>query len=126
MQQVNPLEQLLIDDGIEVIKIFLSISKEEQAERLEERKTDPLKNWKLGSLDQQAQEKWDVYSSYIDKLFAKTSTTTNPWFEVRTDDKKEARLAVMKLLLCQINGFDCKSLVADDECLIKHTGDGNV
>ena len=126
MQQVNQVEQLLVDDGIDVIKIFLSISKEEQAERLAERKTDPLKKWKLGALDQQAQEKWDVYSSYIEKLFDQTSTSSNPWYEVKTNDKKDARLAVMKLMLCKVKGFDCKSLVADDECLIKHSGDGNV
>lgn len=126
MQQVNDVEKLLAEDGINVIKIFLSISKEEQADRLNERKTDPLKHWKLGSLDQQAQDKWEVYSSYIEKLFEQTSTLTNPWYEIKTDDKKEARLAVMKLILTKIKGFDCKDLLANDECIIKYKGNGNV
>lgn len=120
MKQVNEVEHLLIEDGIEIIKIYLSISKEEQAARLEERRTDPLKQWKLGSLDKQAQEKWDDYTKYISLLFEKTGTKENPWIEIKTDSKKEARLAMMRYLLCNIKGFDPKGTTADDEVIIKY------
>lgn len=103
--QVNQLENLLQQDGIIVLKLFLSISKEEQAERLQDRKQDPLKQWKLGPLDQQAQEKWDSYSHYINALFKKTSPTDAPWVEILTDNKKEARLASMRYILNSFTDF---------------------
>ena len=116
MNQVNDVEKLLIDDGIEVVKIFLSISKEEQADRLEERRTDPLKQWKLGSLDKEAQDRWDVYTKYIDVLFDKTGNKINPWVEVKTDDKKDARLAVMSYLVNHLNNVE----LSTNEFIIKH------
>lgn len=121
LKQVNQVENLLQEDGIQIVKLYLSISKEEQADRLEERRTDPLKQWKLGSLDQQAQEKWEIYSHYIQELFDKTSTTNNPWVEIKTDDKKDARLAVMRYLLSSIEGFDPKEINLNDKITFIHT-----
>ena len=97
LNQVNEVEKLLLEDGIILIKIFLDISKEEQADRLQERKDDPLKQWKLGSLDQQAQELWDKYTHYIDKMFERTSGI--PWNIITTDDKKEARIEALKVIV---------------------------
>ncbi len=102
MKQAVEVEQLLQDDGIILIKIFLSISKEEQAERLQDRKDDELKQWKLGSLDQKAQELWDVYTNYIDKMFQQTGTDNSPWIEISTDDKKDARLLAMKSIIAKL------------------------
>ena len=82
-----------------MIKIFLSISKKEQAERLQDRKDDELKNWKLGSLDQKAQELWDKYTDYITTMYAKTGTENSPWIEIVTDDKKTARLEALKIII---------------------------
>jgi len=73
LKQVVEVEQLLQDDGIILIKIFLTITKEEQAKRLQKRKDNELKQWKLGALDEKAQELWDDYSAYIEKMFEKTS-----------------------------------------------------
>jgi len=111
LQQVNEVEKLLIDDGIILIKLFLNISKEEQAERLEERKNDPLKQWKLGDLDQQAQELWDKYSHYIDKMF-RTTAASSPWTVINTDKKKVARLESIKYILNIINA-DNKEKIDD-------------
>lgn len=97
LNQVNEVEKLLQEDGIILIKIFLDISKKEQADRLQERKDDPLKQWKLGSLDQQAQELWDKYTHYIDKMFERTSGI--PWNIITTDDKKEARIEALKVIV---------------------------
>lgn len=102
MKQVVEVEQLLQEDGIILIKIFLSISKEEQAERLQERKNDELKQWKLGSLDQKAQDLWDTYTNYINKMFQETGTKKSSWIEIVTDDKKAARILTMKLILAQL------------------------
>ncbi|APD05597.1 polyphosphate kinase [Flavobacteriaceae bacterium UJ101] len=102
LSQVNNVEKMLIDDGVIMIKLFLTISQEEQADRLESRREDPLKAWKLGKLDEQAQEKWDDYTHYIEKLFKTTSTTFSPWIEVNTDSKKKARLECIKYVLSKV------------------------
>jgi len=102
MKQVVEVEKLLQDDGIILVKIFLSISKEEQAERLQDRKDDEMKQWKLGTLDQKAQELWDVYTNYIDKMFQQTGTESSSWLEIVTDDKKIARLLAMKSVVAQL------------------------
>ena len=120
MNQVNDIERYLVEDGIEIVKIFLSISKKEQKKRLEERGNNPLKEWKLGELDQMAQDKWKVYTKYIKLMLAKTGTNLNPWIEFKSDDKKEVRLAVMKYLLCKIEGFDNKGLKCENKIIIKH------
>lgn len=122
MHQVNDVERLLTEDGIEIVKIFLSISKKEQKKRLKDRADQPLKVWKLGELDQLAQDKWKVYTKFIKLLLEKSSTPLNPWIEIKTDDKKAARLAVMKYLLCRIEGFDSKGLDSENKVIIKHEG----
>lgn len=121
MDEVNAVEQRLVNDGILLIKFFLDISKEEQQERLNDRREDPLKRWKLGGLDKQAIEKWDNYSYYIRKMLDETATHELPWVEIRTDDKKTARLQAMKYLLTNIPGFVPKEkLTLDEEVVIVH------
>ncbi|MNL26511.1 Polyphosphate kinase 2 [compost metagenome] len=80
----------------------MTISKEEQAKRLDERKTDVLKQWKIGPLDKKAQEKWNDYSEYIKTLFKNTGTKQSPWIEIETDNKKKARLEAFKIIINQI------------------------
>lgn len=121
MGQVTQVEELLQNDGIVVIKLFLSISKEEQAARLEDRKTDPLKNWKLGTLDVQAQDKWDDYSHYIEQLFRLTSTPNSPWIEIATDEKKDARLAAMRTILNAFPALTTKQERIDSTLINIHT-----
>lgn len=106
MKQVLAFEQLLVDDGIVLMKFFLNISKKEQFKRLESRKKDPLKQYKLGVLDQQAQEKWNDYSFYIDKMLNSTHLPNVPWVEITTDDKNKARLEVMKYILRNFEDFE--------------------
>lgn len=119
MKQVNPFEHLLIDDGIILIKFFLNISKEEQKERLDERKADPMKQYKIGGLDEQAQEKWESYTRYIDKMLKETSTKKSPWMEIKTDDKKEARLETMKYILRNVEGFSSELNLKNDDEIVK-------
>lgn len=109
IKQVVEVEQLLQDDGIILIKLFLSISKEEQAKRLQERKENELKQWKLGTLDQKAQELWEVYTTYIDKMFQQTGTEVSSWIEIETDDKKEARILAMKSITAKLTNQSFKN-----------------
>lgn len=121
MKQVNSLEHLLIDDGMILIKFFLNISKEEQASRLADRQKDEMKQYKIGGLDKQAQEKWEDYTQYIEKMLKETSTEKSPWIEIKTDDKKEARLETMKYIFNHISGFKSQTeIVNSNEILVKH------
>lgn len=102
-QQVNQLEQLLVKEGIILIKFFLDISKKEQQQRLDERANNPLKQWKLGSLDKQAQSKWDTYTKYINLMLQ--NNNQSQWVRIATDSKKEARINTIQYLLSSIKGF---------------------
>ncbi len=99
MQEVGNFEQMLTHSGIKFMKYYLDISKEEQHKRLEARKDNPLKQWKLSPIDAKAQELWDSYSKARDEMFSKTSFIFSPWYIVHTDNKKEARINIIKHFL---------------------------
>lgn len=121
IDEVNTVERRLINDGIILIKFFLDISKDEQKKRLDARRQDPLKQWKVGGLDEKAIEKWDDYSHYIKKMLDETATDDLPWIEIKTDDKKTARLQAMKYLLNNVPGFTpSKKLNIDKDVIIVH------
>jgi predicted methyltransferase len=90
---------MLTDGGLKLVKIWLDISKDEQKDRLKERHNDPLKLLKTSPLDAEAQPRWDAYSQARDQMLAHTHTPACPWTCVRGDDKKAARIAVMRHLL---------------------------
>jgi len=121
LKQVSLVEKMIIEDGIILIKLFLSISKEEQIKRLKAREDNPLKEWKLGRLDKRAEEKWEDYTHYIRKLFKKTATDYSPWIEIKTDHKEEARLACIRHVLSQIP-YDKKTSVLENnmDCIKIH------
>ena len=102
MQAVLPFEHMLIGAGIQILKYYLDISKKEQKKRLRARRDDPLKQWKISSVDQVALEHWDAYSDSRDKMFARTSSRLAPWLVVRADDKHSARLNVIRDLLSRL------------------------
>lgn len=101
-QQVNDVEKMLVDDGVMIFKFYLSISKEVQAKRIKEREKNPLKNWKLSSLDYQSHEKYDNYLELRDKMFLNSGTHLAPWVMLDANDKKRARLNIARFLLGNI------------------------
>ena len=103
MEEVGSFEHLLTHSGIIMLKYYLDISKDEQQERLESRKNDPLKQWKISPIDEQAQKYWDDYSDARDEMLEKTSFEFNPWCVVHTDNKKTARINVMKHFLSKMD-----------------------
>ncbi len=103
MSTVNNFESLLIDSGILIIKYYLDISREEQAKRLKDREKDPLKQWKISPIDQQAQKKWDAYSKARDQMLKHTSTKDAPWTVICANDKKLAHLNLIRDLLSRMN-----------------------
>jgi polyphosphate kinase 2 len=99
LQQVPEFEHMLYEDGVTIIKFWFSISKEEQAKRFEERRQDPLKQWKLSPVDEKAQELWDFYTRFKEEMFSKTHTTFSPWILVKANDKQAARLESLRFML---------------------------
>ena len=92
-------ERMLVDDGVRVVKLWLDISRKEQAERLDDRRSDPLKTLKVSPLDAVAQEKWDDYSKARDEMLSRTHSPHAPWFIVHTDKKTEARSNIIRHIL---------------------------
>lgn len=99
LREAPQVERMLVDSGMIVLKYWLDISKAEQAERLEARRTDPVKRLKVSPLDAVAQERWPDYSTARDEMLARTDTDEAPWWCVSADSKKRARLAVARHLL---------------------------
>ena len=96
---VSDFEHLLVRSGIKLIKYYLDISKGEQKKRLGDRATDPLKQWKISPIDEQAIKYWKQYSAARNEMLARSHTPTTPWTLVHTDDKHEARLNIIRDLL---------------------------
>jgi polyphosphate kinase len=92
-------ERMLTDDGIILIKLWLDISRKEQTKRLKERRVDPLKRFKLSSLDAEAEARFDAYSDARDRMLDETDRDFAPWTVVATDDKKTARVNLMRHIL---------------------------
>ncbi|MBU1668657.1 polyphosphate kinase 2 [bacterium] len=99
MQEVIKFEETLVNEGIILIKLYFSVSKEEQARRFEERQKNPLKKWKFSEVDMQAQELWGEFTEKKFQMLKKTDTESTPWFIIRSDDKYTARLEAMKVIL---------------------------
>jgi polyphosphate kinase len=99
MAAVPLFEQLLVHCGVTVFKYYLDISRKEQRARLKSRRADPLHQWKLSPLDQKALKHWKDYSRARNEMLARTHGVFAPWIVVRADDKKSARLNVIRDLL---------------------------
>jgi len=92
MEDVNNFEAMITNDGLILIKFYFSITKNEQKERFEDIRSNPLKRWKMSPVDDQAQEKWDVYTKYKEKMFEETNTEQCPWVIIEANRKTKARL----------------------------------
>lgn len=103
LNDVVQLERMLIKDGIHIFKLWFSIENEEQKKRLNERKTDPLKRWKLSTVDMEAQLKWDDYTHYKNAMFKTTSWEGCPWVAINGNDKDIARLEAMRYVLNKLD-----------------------
>jgi polyphosphate kinase len=99
---VNDFEDLLIRSGVNVLKYYLDISKEEQERRLSDRKKDPLKQWKVSPVDQVAIKKWDAYSKTRNEMLERTNTKLSPWIIVKADNKRNTRINIIKDILSRV------------------------
>ena len=102
LRQAPIVENLLIEDGIILIKYWFSVSDDEQQARFASRVSDPMRRWKLSPTDLESILRWEDYSRAKDAMFAATDTKESPWWTVESDDKRSARLNVINHLLSTI------------------------
>ena len=100
--QAPEFERMLVDDGIYLRKLWLNVGRAEQLRRFLARETDPLKQWQLSPIDVKGLSRWDAYTAAIKETFERTHTDHAPWWVIRSDDKKRARLAGIRAILGSI------------------------
>lgn len=103
MRSTPEFERMLVNSGITVIKFWFSVGEAEQRRRFLERRTDPVKRWKLSPTDLASLDKWSAYTAAKEAMFQATDTDAAPWTVVKSNDKKRARIEAMKWVL---NKFD--------------------
>ena len=102
MSKINKWEKKVIEEGLILIKIYLSISKENQEIRFHLRETSALKYWKISPNDWKAQKKWQILTTFKEVMFNKTSTRESPWVIINSDNKMIGRLNAMRYVLSSI------------------------
>jgi len=103
MGSVSNFENMLVRSGVKLLKYYLDISKAEQKRRLKERKRDPLKQWKVSPIDDQAIKNWKAYSLARNEMLARSHSPIAPWTLVRANNKRLARLNIIKDLLGRLH-----------------------
>ena len=98
-RQLPSFEQMLADEGIHLVKLWLNVGRAEQLRRFLKREADPLKQWKLSRIDVEGLKLWDAYSDAIAETFKRSHFDYAPWTVIRSDDKKRARLAAIRTIL---------------------------
>ena len=108
--QLPNFEKMLVQDGITLVKLWLNVSRATQLKRFLDRENDPLKQWKLSSIDIDGLGKWDEYSAAISETLHRSDTDAAPWTIIRSDDKGRARIAAIQTLLHAVDyvGKDTK------------------
>ena len=125
MGSVPKFEEMLVNSGIKLLKYYLDVSKDEQTRRLAERKRDPLKQWKSSPIDAVAVKHWKAYSEARDSMLLRTHTAVAPWHIVRADDKRLARLNLMRDILSRLHyaGKKNKLVQPDPDVAFEFTPD---
>ena len=98
-RQLPGFEQMLVDDGIILVKLWLNVGRAEQLRRFLDRERDPLKQWKLSGIDVDGLAKWDEYTLAIRDTLERSHTPLVPWTVIRSDDKRRARIAAIQTVL---------------------------
>ena len=99
LKDAPAFEKMLVDEDIKIFKFYFSVSKEEQAKRFNSRKKDPLKQYKLSSVDKKSQKLWDEYTLAKFMMLSATHTESAPWTVIKSDNKKRARINTIKHIL---------------------------
>jgi polyphosphate kinase 2 len=124
MRQAPEVERMLVRSDIRLYKFWFSVTQDEQRRRFEQRKTDPLKRWKLSPMDLASLDRWDDYTASKEAMFFYTDTADAPWTIIKSDDKKRARLNCMRHVLAGLDypDKDPEIACAPDPLIVGHAG----
>jgi polyphosphate kinase 2 (PPK2 family) len=116
--EIGSFEQMLLEDGTRLVKLFFHITPDVQLARFEERLCDPMKRWKLTYEDFRNRERWDDYAEAIDEMLAQTSTEAAPWHVIPANDKRFARIAALRHIVRALSeGIEIAPVVPDRKVL---------
>jgi polyphosphate kinase 2 len=102
LRQVPRVEQGLSEQGLRIMKLYLAVNRKEQIKRLDSRRTDPLKIWKLSKLDEEGPTRWDAYTEAQNDMFLFTHTPQTPWTVVNSNEKRTARVNAIRFVLNEL------------------------
>jgi polyphosphate kinase 2 (PPK2 family) len=111
MRQAPAFERMLVDDGVDLIKFWFSVSQSEQRTRFTIRQVDPVRQWKLSPMDLASLDLWDDYTAAKVAMFRETDTEQAPWTVVKSNDKKRARVEAMRSVLARFAYADKDEVV---------------
>lgn len=106
MRQAPLFERMLVDDGVDLLKFWFSVSQGEQRTRFTIRQIDPVRQWKLSPMDLASLDRWDDYTAAKVAMFRETDTDFAPWTVVKSNDKKRARVEAMRSVLARFDYSD--------------------
>jgi polyphosphate kinase 2 (PPK2 family) len=120
MRATPEFERMLVQSGIHLIKFWFSVGEAEQRHRFEERRTDPVRVWKLSPTDVASLNKWKEYTEAKEAMFFYTDSSHAPWTVVKSNDKKRARIEAMRWVLAQFDypGKDLSVVGVPDPLII--------
>ena len=121
MDQAPRFEKMLVESGINVTKLWFSVTQAEQRTRFIIRQIDPVRQWKLSPMDLESLDRWDAYTAAKEEMFRRTDTSTAPWITIKSNDKKRARLNAIRYVLAQLDysGKDEQVVGTPDPKIVK-------
>ncbi len=121
MRQAPTFERMLMEAGITVTKLWFSVTQDEQRTRFAIRQIDPVRRWKLSPMDLESLDKWDAYTEAKQEMFLRTDTEHAPWYTVKSNDKKRARVEALRLFLSLVDyeGKDQQVVLQPDPKLVQ-------
>ncbi|MCG7840586.1 MAG: hypothetical protein MIO87_01610, partial [Methanomassiliicoccales archaeon] len=106
-QEINEFEEMLVENGTVLVKIWMEIDNETQLQRFKDREADPMKQWKITEEDWRNREKWDFYGRVTDEMLSRTSTKHAPWTIVESNDKYYSRVKTLQTI---VDAMEARSL----------------
>jgi polyphosphate kinase len=121
MEQAPQFEKMLVDSGVHLTKLWFSVTQQEQRSRFAVRQLDPVRRWKLSPMDLESLDKWEAYTEAKEEMFVRTDSDHAPWYTVKSNDKKRARVNALRLFLTLVDyeGKDEQVLLQPDPKLVQ-------
>ena len=125
MRQAPLFEQMLLESGVAVTKLWFSVTQQEQRTRFAVRQLDPVRRWKLSPMDLESLDKWEAYSDAKEEMFLHTDSDHAPWHTIKSNDKKRGRVNALRLFLSLVDyaGKDEQMVLAPDPLLVQRGRD---